>query len=332
VTLKVLLTVDTEVYPISTNWKEDRLSRDIQRDIYGRVGDRSVGLDYQLEVLNRSSLKAVFFVESLFSAVAVVGHGPLQEILQKILDGGHEVQLHMHPEWIPHCPDLNIEFRGGILRLYSLEEQTELIAFASEKLQRCGAPTPLAFRAGDFAADNNTIKALCRVGIEFDSSFSVSYEGRQCRLPFPESFGKPTDMGGGIIEIPVGAIEDYPGHLRHAQLAACGGNELIHALNEAEARGWDFFVIVLHSFEMLSRRRSAKPVFIRESVVKRFAELCLFLSRNRDRFQTVGFEDLREAKALENVGARPIPVKGRIFDTLGRVIEQGIDRLQLRFR
>jgi hypothetical protein len=329
--LKVLLTVDTEVYPISTNWKEDRLSRDIQRDIYGRVGDRSVGFDYQLEVLNRSGLKAVFFVESLFSAVPAVGHGPLAEIVQKALKGGHEVQLHIHPDWIPECPDLNVEFRGGILPLYSFEEQTELIAFASEKLQATGAPKPLAFRAGDYAADDNTIRALRRTDIEFDSSYSVSYAGTHCRLPCPESFGKPTYMGG-VTEIPVGAIQDYPGHLRHAQLCACGGNELIHALNEAEANGWDFFVIVSHSFEMLSRRRSAKPPFIRESVVRRFEKLCLFLSKNRDRFQTAGFEDLRKTKVLKNVGARPIPVKGRITYTLERVIEQGINKLQLRFR
>ena len=123
--------------------------------------------------------------------------------------------------------------------------------------------------------------------MEFDSSFSVSCAGTQCRLPFPESFGKPTDIGG-VTEIPVGAIEDYPGHLRHAELCACGGNELIHALNEAEANGWDFFVIVSHSFEMLSRRRSAKPPFIREGVVKRFEKLCSFLSDNRDRFQMRG--------------------------------------------
>lgn len=44
--------------------------------------------------------------------------------------------------------------------------------------------------------------------------------------------------------IPIGAIEDYPGHLRHAQLCACGSEELIHALKEAEKSGWDFFVIV----------------------------------------------------------------------------------------
>ena len=212
-----------------------------------------------------------------------------------------------------------------------LEEQTELISFASERLQACGAAKPLAFRAEDYAADTNTLRALCGTGLEFDSSFSVTYSGTDCRLPVPESFGKPTCMAG-IAEIPIGAIEDYPGHLRHAQLCACGSHELIHALNEAETRGWDFFVIVLHSFEMVARRRSAKPPIIREAVVRRFDKLCSFLSKNRDRFQTAGFVDLRNIEVLEHLGTRPIPVKGRISYTLGRVVEQGIHRLQLRFR
>lgn len=57
--------------------------------------------------------------------------------------------------WIPDCPDLNIEFRGGLLRSYSLEEQTELISFASQRLQACGAAKPLAFRAGDYSDRSN---------------------------------------------------------------------------------------------------------------------------------------------------------------------------------
>lgn len=88
-------------------------------------------------------------------------------------------------------------------------------------------------------------------------------------------------------------------------------------------------MIVSHSFEMLSRRRSAKPPFIRESVVTRFEKLCSFLSKNRGRFQTAGFEDLGELTVLKHVGAQPTPVKGRIFYTLERVIERGIQRLQM---
>ena len=325
--LKVLLTVDTEAYALSKDWQQDHLARDINRDIYGQVGARSVGLDYQLEVLNRFDLKAVFMVESLFSAVPEVGPGPLTEIISKVRAGGHEVQLHLHPEWIPYCSDLGIEFRSHLLREYTLEEQTKLIAFASKQLQACGAPPPIAFRAGGYAADANTITALARADMKFDSSFNIWYSGTKCHLPIPESYGRATPIGS-VVEIPIAAIEDYPGHFRHAQICACGGNEMIHALKQAEANAWDFFVIVSHSFEMISRRRGAKPPFIRESVVRRFEKLCAFLSNNRHRFQTAGFEDLQQIRIQKNTGAKALPTQGRVLDTMGRVVEQLIHRIQ----
>ncbi|MEO8727072.1 MAG: hypothetical protein ABI383_13235 [Acidobacteriaceae bacterium] len=222
--LKVLLTIDTEAHAISKDWQRDHLARDIQRDIYGRIGERSVGLDYQLEALERFGLKAVFMVESLFSAVPEIGPEPLREIVGKIHKGGHEVQLHLHPEWVPFCPELKVEYRSELLRDYSLEEQTRMIAFASEKLQACGAEKPIAFRAGGFAADGNTIAALERAHIRFDTSFNIWYAGGKCRLAEPESYGRATPIGSGdVLEIPIGAMEDYPGHLRHAQICACGG-------------------------------------------------------------------------------------------------------------
>jgi hypothetical protein len=268
-------------------------------------------------------------VESLFSAVPEIGPGPLAEIIANIQGSGHEVQLHLHPEWIPYCPDLDIEFRGELLRAYSLEEQTKLIAFAAHRLQACGAPKPIAFRAGGYAANANTMTALARADIKFDSSFCIWYSGTRCHLPVPESYGRAT-QAGSIVEVPVAAMEDYPGHFRHAQICACGGDEMIHALKQAEANGWDFFTIVSHSFEMISRRRSAKPPFIRQSVVRRFERLCSFLSENRDRFQTAGFEDLQQLEIQQNTGAKAVAVTGRTFDMVGRIVEQLTHRFQLQ--
>ena len=102
--LKVLLTIDTEAHAINEDWQRDHLARDIERDIYGRIGhgrigygrsgERSVGLDYQLGVLDRLGLKAVFMVESLFSAVPEIGPEPLREIIAKIRKGGHGLEGH----------------------------------------------------------------------------------------------------------------------------------------------------------------------------------------------------------------------------------------------
>lgn len=116
--LKVLITIDTETHPIAGNWKQDRLAADMKRDVYGQIDDHAVGLEYQLDTLSKHGLKASFMVESLFAAVPEVGEQPLRDIVRAITTGGHDVQLHPHPEWIQYLPDLNVPHRSHLLRNY----------------------------------------------------------------------------------------------------------------------------------------------------------------------------------------------------------------------
>jgi hypothetical protein len=324
--LDVLITVDTETYPISKSWKQDRLASDLQRDLYGVVNGQVVGLEYQLETLAKHSLKACFMVESLFSAAPEVGEEPLRKIIRLITDGGHEVQLHPHPEWIPHVPSLEVPYRSISLRDFPLAEQEAIISFAKVQLEKSGARTPIAFRAGGFAANNETLIALERCGIKYDSSLNPCYEFDERSLPRAESYGHAIELQG-VLEIPVAVFHDYPSHLRPAQICACGSAEMIHALNAAETAGWNFFVIVSHSFEMIARRwHSTKPPIVRQEVVRRFESLCRFLGTNRDRFRTVGFSDLR----LGSQDSRTAAIKGNLLNTGYRLIEQTVARIRTR--
>src|SRR5438067_1583499 len=68
--LNVLITIDTEVWPLTPDWRRGGLRRDVDRDMYGRTDRGESGLLYQLEVLKRHGLKAVFFLEPLFAEAA----------------------------------------------------------------------------------------------------------------------------------------------------------------------------------------------------------------------------------------------------------------------
>lgn len=96
--LNVFLTIDTETYPKTPNWRETGLSEEIERDIYGATPQGEFGLRYQIEKLNAYGLKAVFFVEALFACE--VGLAPLRNIVETVQSGGHDVQLHIQPEWV----------------------------------------------------------------------------------------------------------------------------------------------------------------------------------------------------------------------------------------
>ena len=322
--LNVLMTIDAETYPLTSDWKQDHLASDIKRDLYGEVGGHSVGLDYQLRTLAKHALKANFMVESLFAAVPEVGPEPLREIVRSIRDGGHDIQLHPHPEWISHVPELDVPFRSHLLRAYSLDEQEAIIRFATQRLLDAGAPNPVAFRAGGFAANADTLAALLRCGIRYDSSFNRCYREDGFQLAPPTSFGHATDYNG-VAELPVTVFQDYFSHFRPAQLCACSSAEMIHALRSAESEGWDFFVIVSHSFEMIKRRRHpTKPPAIRWDVVARFEALCEFLSSNRDRFTTVGFSNV----TLSAPGHATANIKGKLSNTISRIYEQAVSRIR----
>jgi hypothetical protein len=323
--LDVLLTIDTEVHAIHRDWQSDGLRRDICRDLEGLVDGRCVGIDYQLEVLAKHGLKASFMVETMFAGVPEIGTDPLQSVISRIQAGRHDIQLHLQCEWIPYIPALSVPYRGYLQHFYSGSEQEELIQFASERLQECGAPRPIAFRAGGYAADEETLRALQRIGIQYDTSFNVGFP-EKCKLSAPPSLGAQHEVFG-VQEIAVAAFQDYPGHFRPAQICGCSANEMIYALDQAELHGWKNFVIVSHSFEMLAGRWEGKPR-IRNEVVDRYEKLCEYLGQNRDRFRTAGFDDLDHPPQI--AGDPPPAIQGTLLNTAGRVIEQVLSRIKSR--
>lgn len=326
--LKVLITIDTEAHPISQNWREDHLAADMKRDLFGQVDGYEVGLEYQLKTLSQHGLKASFMVESLFAGVPEIGEQPLREIVQAILSGGHDIQIHPHTEWVPYISEIGVPPRGHLLSTYSAAEQEAVIRFAGARLEQAGAPRPVAFRAGGFAANADTLVALARCGIRYDSSFNRTYGQKRCLSPPPKSAGHLTDYNG-VQELPVAVFEDFVGHFRPAQLCACSTAEMLHALHAAEASGWEYFVVVSHSFEMLTRRRHrSKPPVIRWDVVERFERLCQFLAGNQQRFQTIRFSDLDDFVAVPSANGVYRDIKGKFTNTVSRVVQQAVSRIQ----
>jgi hypothetical protein len=322
--LNVLFTVDAETFPITKNWKQDHLTADMKRDLYGEIDGHVVGLDYQLQVFARHRLKAAFMIESLFSAVPEVGPGPLKDTVTAVCAGGHDIQVHAHPEWIQHIPSFGIPHRSHLLRAYPLPEQEAIIRFAKTRLEESGAVDLVAFRAGGFAANTNTLHALQRCGLKYDSSFNLCYANDNSFLPAPQSYGQATDYSG-VLELPVAVFWDRPFHFRPAQIQACSTAEMIHALDVAERNAWDFFVIVSHSFEMITGRRNiSRAPRIRQVVLDRFERICEFLGSNRQRFTTVGFSDLN----LLAPRKAPVAVKGKLVNTAVRLWEQAANRVQ----
>jgi hypothetical protein len=176
-----------------------------------------------------------------------------------------------------------------------------------------GVPSPIAFRAGSYAANAATLEALSALGIRYDSSHNGSQHPGLSQLPLDPMQVTPTAMGG-VIEVPVGQIEDRPGRLRHLQICAVSLRELTTALIHAAREHHPVTTIVSHSFELATRdglRRNP-------ALCARFEALCRFLAERREAMPTVRFDTIDELPL--GVHAEPLPP--RRLRTAGRMIEQ----------
>ncbi|WP_426340761.1 polysaccharide deacetylase family protein [Pseudoduganella sp. S-14] len=315
--LDVLITVDVEIWCDGWQDIDARFPDAFRRYIHGPTAGGDYGLPYQLKVLSDHGLKGVFFVEPLFAAR--FGLQPLTEIAGMIEAAGHEVQLHLHTEWVDEAREPLLPSVAGKrqhLRYFSPDEQAILIRKGKAMLEQAGATNVNAFRAGSFGFNRDTLHALAANGLPFDSSYNATLMG-------PDSGVMPgilmTDPANcdGVTEYPMTVYRDGRG-LRHAQLTSCSSAELEGLLWQALEQERQAFVLLSHGFELLNTAKTrSDPV-----VVQRFQRLCQFLQQHRDSFRTAGFAGRDQAVA----GIQHGPLTSPFHRTGMRMVEQAYRR------
>ena len=272
---KVYLTIDTEYefgFAVRNGVGAAARAQNFARAIEGSTTHGSAGLSYQLDCFDRNGLKAVFFVDPM--PAMIWGTGAIAPIVEPILRRGHDVQLHLHTEWLALAGKASpIGPRTGQnIRDFTLDEQTVLLDYAREALMAAGAPRPVAFRAGNYGANDDTLRALARLGFTHDSNHAPGIARSACSIDLGRDQLRPLRRHG-VIEVPIGCITGARG-LRHAQLTALSARELREATIHARDYGIDSFTIVSHSFELLSRDRTV----VNRVVQRRFERFCTVLA------------------------------------------------------
>lgn len=319
--MNVLLTFDIEIWCNSWETLSEDFPASFERYVYGRSSAGEFALPKTLEILDRHGLKGVFFVEPLFAARFGVEH--LATVVDLIRSAEQEIQLHLHPEWTDEAaPPLLADVPGKRQHLsyYTREEQRQLVAHGLRLLQEAGAPAPTAFRAGSFACNGDTFRAIADNGLLFDSSINpalaVSQPGevRDARAGHGEPFAFE---GLGIY--PMSVFRDGFGRWRHAQIGACSVRELAEALHDAREKDWETFVLLSHNFELMVPDKSEPD----RTVVERFERICDFLNDQQDVMPTCGFGELAAPRTPRGL---PMPSAG-IVATSVRHAEQALRRL-----
>jgi peptidoglycan/xylan/chitin deacetylase (PgdA/CDA1 family) len=318
--LDVFFTVDVEIWCDGWDHLDRKFPAAYRRYVYGPTREGDYALPATLKILNDHGLRGVFFVEPLFSTR--FGPGPLQELVGLIQAAGQEVQLHLHTEWVDEAREPLLPGVSGKrqhLRQFSLGEQADLIAAGLKLLSEAGVRSINAFRAGNWAMNRDTLSALARNAIDFDSSYNAASRiGVDSVMP-GQILTQPAAFDT-VMEYPVTVYRDRgPTSLRPLQLTACSFNEVTRVLNTAADSGWDSVVIVSHNFELLNRRKD-RPDPI---VVRRFRKLCRYLERHADRFRVRGFRGLEHGKTR----AQPEPFSPSAWLIYERYAEQLVRRV-----
>jgi hypothetical protein len=312
----VLVTIDTELSP-SAHLRGRSGMENFDTAILGRVPDGEWGIRYQLDQLDTYGVKAVFFVEAL--SAEVVGLDILKRTIEPILSAGHEVQLHTHTEWLAFlATDPVSGRRGQNMADFTYEDQCRLLECGMANLTKAGAPEPIAFRAGNYGANNDTLRALARLGLQFDTSYNFHYLGNPCHIVTGQPLLDPVLLEG-VIEVPIAFFADQPDGCRHAQLAAVSASEIRNVLDQSIAQQRRTTVIVSHSFELLNAARTKAN----QIVVRRFERLCAMLNELSARAPTRGFADL-DRQAVTSPSSQLAPLHSGKWRTASRMMEQAL--------
>lgn len=302
----ILVTVDVETYPAAGR------PLPFETNVLGQVKGKECGVFQIMKVCEEHGAKATFFVD-VYEHHSF-GEKALAELCQRINARGHSVQLHAHPNWIP---GRNL----GLMKDYDLESQRAIISEGRELFKKWTEKAPVAFRAGAYGANLDTIEALKDNGITKDSSFFPG--NANCAL-CSQLGGKRVNVSfkiADVTEIPVTVYTmfDMLGWNKKSKIDinACSLVELksvfdkIMAFNRSSINKLRNVVIFLHSFSFIKWNNSFTRAEVDGKLFEKFVE---FIGYIKDYYSgEFGFKKMEEcpeprgeAEFLPKLGMREL--------------------------
>ena len=295
--LRFLFTIDTEI-SMGGALRDPSLSPvGPEQRIWGETEQGRAGIDLFMDVFDEFGLRGVFFFE--VCGRNVVDEASLAEAARHIHQRGHDVELHVHPEFrmdIEKVRAGEADKPSAFLFEYPWEARLRLLRTTAERIEAWTGRRPSAFRAGGFASDEGTLAALAALGIPYDSSYSLWSVGlNTCRYRCDPPLNDVALMDHGRVQVPITCYQAAGprGGLRQFDLASLSAAEAIAVLEQLYAAGTRVCTSLTHSFRLVKttdiQYGDARPDGFN---IRRLHALCRFLAENPDRFQVCTYRDL----------------------------------------
>jgi peptidoglycan/xylan/chitin deacetylase (PgdA/CDA1 family) len=278
------------------------------RGVWGRFGNKELGLPWIVDILKRSGLSATFFVETFMEEQGYPDEGP--RICQFLLDHGQDVQLHVHPNHKHYGlkqRGLQASLVDNIAEL-DPAEQLSLLGEGRDRIRQWTGRQPVAFRAGSMAASESTLPHLQAVGILIDSSYTFPFLGKHCFFSAAEPYNG-SKWYGQVLEMTLSGFRQplafEMGRSKPLDLMGISFQECREAIRLIHRAGADA-VVILHSFSLFKVRNvqydGGRPNRV---VARRFRRLCEWLSSEQLPVRT--FSELAAAVADKSYQAKHVP-------------------------
>lgn len=261
-----IVTVDTEAYRVHGEVPT------FDQHIYGTIGGQQYGVRKIMEICDAYDGKATFFVD--FCMHHQYGESAIRDLCVFIDSKGHDVQVHVHPNWIRG-------YERTTLHSYSFDTQNKIIREVKQLYEKCLGRSPLAFRAGAYGANMDTIRALENNGFKVDSSYFHLNKNCVLNEELSHRYSNRMFYIGNILEMPVTIYSMLGGpytKISKIDMNACSWREIKHVVRDYTQEPRILFVILfLHSFSFIKRGKKVGDKFPNFRVIRKFESTLRFL-------------------------------------------------------
>jgi peptidoglycan/xylan/chitin deacetylase (PgdA/CDA1 family) len=285
----VIITVDVE----TTKYKDDSLPLPEQVNAIC-INNIPCGLQKMVGILKKKDYSATFFLNVY--EYKKYGEKPIMEIAKWLVQSGHDVQLHTHPHW---AYDKN----RNLMHQYTLDEQIRIIREGKELLEKWTGKPVIAHRAGAYGADRNTLEALIKNNILYDSSlFVVSPNSKIAALDLKKNV---LSMYGTLYEFPVTVFQkkEYPPfaedkihpvtRIRKYDVNWLADEiEAEKAVREAINMKMDFIILFLHSFSFIKDYSKNGNKVVNLKAIQKFEKLLKIIEA--EKLKVLTFQDIKK--------------------------------------
>lgn len=216
----------------------------LDRLIWGKVGEGEYGLRRISNILGQHRIKGNFLID--LSMCELYGKRAVERIMSFLMEEGHEVHVHLHPECLLQIWQIELGWHGPI-GMDRLDEalQDRLLEFAVSRYFDIVGRTPVVFRAGSLLFSDRTVAAAKRAGFRALSNFNADRHAASWEMSAEAWQDCPFSWENGVLEFPV---DIAPEPLAISLLNYLGAFERVGVRKSIRT-----FNIVLHSTSLLQR-------------------------------------------------------------------------------